>query len=144
MEKGNNELSSSFSLSEFWLPTLELLLQVTLISKIFHFPCIVALQNGSRSGERRGKAADFCRAKPKLIQSSSEPIPGAATITWTLASSFSRKRGPAPCSSPAASRCLLLMELWSLSHCARSQKIIPSSKPPKSGKLQIQIQTVVL
>lgn len=63
MEKGNNELSSSFSLSELRLPTSELqTLQVTLISKIFHFSMYCC---SSEWIQFWGATRRSCRAKPK-------------------------------------------------------------------------------
>lgn len=83
--RGEQHALQLLSLSEVWLPTSELELQVTLISKIFHFPCIVALQNGSSSWEWRWKATDFFRAKGKPHQNHiTDCYDGAPTVAWTL------------------------------------------------------------
>lgn len=68
--KGERRALQLLSLSEVWLPTSELELQVTLISKIFHFPCIVALQHGSSS---LGVTMRSCRFLQSRRQSSSKP-----------------------------------------------------------------------
>lgn len=68
--KGERRALQLLSLSEVWLPTSELELQVTLISKIFHFPCIVALQHGSSS---LGVMMRSCRFLQSRRRSSSKP-----------------------------------------------------------------------
>lgn len=118
------------SFSELLLPTSELEIQLTLISKIFHFPCIVVLQNGSSSWEWRWKAVDFFRARGEPHQNHiTAHCCGALTILWAV---FSWR----------SSSGLLwwshlhqqLLKVWSLlphwSLCHKSQKIISSPHHP--------------
>ena len=157
--RGERRALQLLSLSEVWLPTSELELQVTLISKIFHFPCIVALQNGSSSCEWRWKTADFFRAKGKPHQNHiTDRYDGAPTVAWTLSFILLQKRtgSDLPCwclisiSSqvpPAAEGLVTVTTLVSVQQKPKDYfkpTSLCCSESQKSGKLQTQTQNLVL